>query len=258
MSVRPASERGIAGRRTRRTAVRTVNGRSIETSGKARMLAAMEGVGVTDFPVVIPYMGILLRDHWEEVTDVPWWAPHSGDIEAKLRVARDLKAELPVDWVSAERSFSREWRKRHEVTVRGGRPFLADTETGTEREIVREPPGGMQIPRTVNRVHSIDDIDRLVPVYPAQQIVEDGSLDYAAAVIEQFGDEHFIVSDIAAPFWLTSRYFGLQGMLTNLIDHPDWVEHLLERLTVASLEELKAHSSIGIDGVWLGGVIQYG
>jgi len=231
--------------------VTVVDRQPIRTSSKAKMLAAMEGAGVTEFPVVLPYMGILLRDHWDEVTDVPWWTRASGDIEANLRVARDLQAELSVDWVPAQRSRSREWRARHEVRMRGDRPFLVDRLTGTENEIVREPPGGIQVPRTENRVHSIDDIDRLVPLCPAQQIVEGGSLDYAAAVIEEFGDEHFIVSSIDAPFWRMNGYFGLHDMMTSLIEHPDRAEHLLERVTVASLEELKAYSEIGIDGVWV-------
>jgi hypothetical protein len=74
-------------------------GKATETGmqGKGRMLGAMEGSHAGEFPVVIPYLGIFLRGHWEQVTHVPWWAVRAGDIEASLQVARDLRSSLGID-----------------------------------------------------------------------------------------------------------------------------------------------------------------
>ena len=54
--------------------------------GKDKILRAM-GNGLSgDFPVVIPYMGIFVRDHWEELTDKPWWVMNLLDLDARLEV----------------------------------------------------------------------------------------------------------------------------------------------------------------------------
>ena len=214
------------------------------------MLAMLDGADATEFPVVIPYMGILLRDHWDETTDVPWWAVRSGNIEARLQVAGDLQAELGVDWVPAERSYPREWRERHEIKLLGGRPFLADRWTGAESEVVREPSGGFQDTRAVNRVSRIEDIDDLVEIRSAEDLIADGSLDYASAVVREFGESLFVVASIDDPFWGMNRCFGLHDMLTNLVEHPDWAERALERNTLASIELVKAYAEVGVDGIW--------
>ncbi len=195
------------------------------------MLAAVEGADVTEFPVVIPYMGILLRDHWDEVTDVPWWAVCADDIEARLQVARDLQVELGVDWVPAPPGKTRGWRERYAVRTRGRRPFLVDRRTGAERELEKEPVGGLMTHRTENVVHAIEDIDRLVEIRPAEDIIADGSLDYASAVVREFGGSLFVAGDVPDPFWGMSRCFGMYDMLTNLVERPEWAERLLERNT---------------------------
>ncbi|MFQ6039836.1 MAG: uroporphyrinogen decarboxylase family protein [Candidatus Poribacteria bacterium] len=220
-------------------------------TSKEKMFAVMDGAEATEFPVVIPYLGIFLRDHWEEVTEVPWWAVRTGDIEANLQVAKDMQEKLAIDWIPADGGYSREWREKHEVKVRGKQPFIVDRETGQEWAIHREPPGGTQTPVTTSRVHSIEDIDRMADIHPTEDRIKDGSLDYAAAVVRKFGDEYFIFASIGAPFWGLQGYFGFYEMMTNLIERPEWVKRLTERITVASLETLKAYAQIGIDGVWV-------
>jgi len=212
----------------------------------------LEGADAAEFPVVIPYMGILLRDHWDEVTDVPWWAVRADDIEANLQVARDLQGKLDIDWIPAPAARNREWRARHEVGLQEGRAFLVDRESGTEREIVREPVGGFQTHRTTSAVHAIEDIDRLVEVRPAGDMLADGSLEYASRVVEEFGGDLFVIGNVRDPFWGMNRCFGVHDMLTNLIERPDWAERALERNTAASLEAVRAYAQIGVDGIWLG------
>ena len=220
-------------------------------TSKEKMFAVMDGSEVTEFPVVIPYLGIFLRDHWEEVTEVPWWAVRAGDIEVNLQVTKDMVEKLGIDWLPMGGGHSREWREKHEVKVHGKQAFIINKETGQQQEIFKEPPGGNLTPVTMSRIHSIEDIDRMVNIYPAEDRIKDGSLDYAAAVIREFGDEYFIFSSIGAPFWGLQGYFGFYEMMTNLVERPEWIEHLIEKITVSSLEALKAYAQIGIDGVWV-------
>ncbi len=220
-------------------------------TSKEKMFAVMDGDEVTEFPVVIPYLGIFLRDHWEEVTEIPWWAVRAGDIETNLQVTRDMQEKLAIDWVPAGSCPSRDWREKHEVKIHGKQPFIVNKETGQEWAIFKEPPGGTQAPVTKSNVHSIEDIDRRVHIYSVDDRIRDGTFDYAAAVIREFGDKNFIFSSISAPFWGLHGHFGFYEMMTNLIERPKLVEYLLEKITVASLDTLKAYAQIGIDGVWV-------
>ena len=99
------------------------------------MLAVTEGKA-TKFPVVIPYLGIFLRDHFEEVTDVPWWAVRAGDIETNLQVTRDLQEKLALDWVCAGGGYSRQWRENHEVLLRGERAFSISLEESKKNFVI--------------------------------------------------------------------------------------------------------------------------
>jgi uroporphyrinogen-III decarboxylase len=202
-------------------------------------------------PVVLPYLGIFLRDHWRQVTDVPWWESRRGDVETHLKVVEDQRRALQIDWVPVGIGSSRSWRERHEVRVRDGRAFLADRETGREQELFDSPPGGDQnVPRE-GPVHTREDVDRLVRVPDAEEMRKDGRLDAAKAVAERFGKDHFLLGSIGAPLWGTHGYFGFYRMMTSLVESPDLVEYLLERLTATQMEYLKALSMAGADGIWL-------
>ncbi len=224
----------------------------MRSSGKEKMLTAMGEGRAAESPVVIPYLEILVRDHWEQVTDVPWWSVRSGDIDAKLQVARDLQDELDIDWVPARLCEDRQWRDRHEVRTRGRRAFLVDRQTETETELEKEPVGGLLTHRTENIVHAIEDIDRLVEVPSADEIIAGGRLDYAEAVVREFGGSLFVVGNVPDPFWGMSRCFGIYDMLSNLVERPEWSERLLERNTLASLEVAEAYARVGVDGLFLG------
>ena len=80
-------------------------------TSREKMFAAMAEGLRGNFPVVIPYVGIFLRDHWDQVTDQPWWTIHAWDIPARLRVEEDLQRKLDLDWVPCGMCPSREWRE---------------------------------------------------------------------------------------------------------------------------------------------------
>ena len=214
-------------------------------------MAAMAGQEVEMFPVVIPYPGIFLRDHWEEVTEIPWWAVRDGNIKANLQVQQDLQTALGLDWVPAGVGASRQYRQTHKATVRGRQVLLTNTETGIEKALSKPPVGGEQQVVTESSVHAVADIEACVNITSAKEMLESGALDYAAAVVEEFGGTHFVLASIGAPFWGTYRYFGFTEMMTNLVERPELVELLLDRLTLHHLEYLKAYAAVGIDAVWI-------
>lgn len=220
-------------------------------TGRERVMAAFSPEGTDCFPVLLPYLGIFLRDHWEEITAVPWWAARDGNVETRLQVARDLLQATPIDWIAAEMSPSRAWRQRHRVVHEGENVYLEDTYSGTRRALHREPPGGT--PSLVREVlvHTPEDIERLLPVVPADQMIESGMLDYPRKAVEVFGAERYVFASVGAPFWSAHSYLTFQGLMLATVEQQELLTLLLERLTEQRLEIVRAFAAAGIHGVWV-------
>jgi len=222
-------------------------------NSKEKMLTAMTvGLG-GDLPVVIPYVDIFLRDHWEKTTDQPWWTFNSPDLSAWLKVEEDLLRRVDMDWIECGMCPPKDWRARHMVEANEGSVFLVDIHSMKKEELRRPPIGGTHIP--VGReplVQSVDDVDKYVDVVDKQALIRSGRLDHAKMVAERYGSHRFLCAIMGTPYWRAlCHYFGFKGMMTNLLRRPRLVEHLLERLMASAGEELNAYADVGVDGIWL-------
>jgi len=222
-------------------------------TSREKIFAAMTDGLRANFPVVIPYVGIFLRDHWDQVTDQPWWTIHAWDIPARLRVEEDLQRKLDLDWVPCGMCPSREWRENHRVETLGDRVFLVDTLNGERKEVRREPISGTHSPLDKEPlIKSLEDVNKQVVVTKEEILTQSGRLDYARAIVERFGSEKFSFASVGTPFWSAlSAYFGFKGMITSLFRKPQLVEYVLEKITASTVEELRAYARAGVDGIWI-------
>lgn len=222
--------------------------------GKERLFKAMEEGLSKDFPVVIPYTHIFLRDHWEEVTEKPWWITVSWDIPALVEVQASLMDHLNIDWVECQLCPSKQWRDSHtiEVEAEGNRVFLKNRLMGSREEIWRPRVGGEKA-TWVDRilVRSKEDVDHQIRMRRYDELIDEGIFDYAISLVETFGSEKFIVASIPAPLWAAYHYMGIKGTLINILRNPNLIEYLVERITIHWLEILRAYAQVGIDGVWI-------
>lgn len=218
---------------------------------RQRLHAVLEGKPTDLFPVVIPYLDIYVRDHWEEATNVPWWSVCDGNLDANFQVIRDVQERLALDWVPVHGGASRAWRERHRVELRDGLPMLVDLELGKATPLRRQPVGGDQhLVRTAS-VKSEADAKDAVRVVSASEMIAEGRFDLARRVIETLGKELFVVGSVSTPFWNLYFHFGFFELMTNLIERPRLVERLLEDLTTSLTEVVRAYAAIGYDGVWI-------
>jgi uroporphyrinogen-III decarboxylase len=219
---------------------------------KDKMLTAMTSGLKSDFPVVIPYVDIFLRDHWDEVTDQPWWVNCNTDLSARLKVEEDLQSKLDLDWVQCGMCPSKNWRESHNIKIHGDHVFLVNS-TGEKIEIRRQPAGGTYIPIEKElQIKSMENIDEHLKVIDEETLIQSGMLDYMKMVVENFGSEKFICTSMGSPFWVAlNTYFGFKGMFLNLFRKPKLVERVLEKITESSIELLKAYAKVGVNGVWL-------
>jgi len=228
------------------------------------MLRAINTGSSTEIPVVIPYLEIFLRDHWEEVTTEPWWIQDSWDLPARIRVDEALEAIIDVDWMSCGLCPPRIWREAHRIKVIGDEAYLVGIHPpfeGSVEKAQRPPPGGLQdylstrtregtsLPRPLVELES--DIDEFVAVIGAGELVQSGMLDHAEDIVRKFRSRRFIVASVDSPLWEAYKYFGFKGLVLNLYRKPKLIEYLLEKLTSQQKERIEAFARVGVDGVWV-------
>ena len=217
------------------------------------MLAAMNGGLDGDLPVVICYQGIFLRDHWEDVTAQPWWYAQSPDLSARLAVEVDLQDKLDLDWISCSMNPPRDWRETHAIRGNGGKAYLEDLRTGVRTELQRPPVGGNKISMLDKpRIGSREDVRNKIKTASKRAFLDDGRLDYVHLLRERFGPEKFLYASVGSPFWnALMSYFGLRGMLAGLYRSPELVKYVLEEITRAQIEKIRAYHDAGVDGYWI-------
>ncbi|MEM2884554.1 MAG: uroporphyrinogen decarboxylase family protein, partial [Thermoproteota archaeon] len=221
--------------------------------GKEKMLKAMECGLEGGFPVVIPYVGIFLRDHWEEATDQPWWAFHDPNLDAWIKVEEDLLERLDMDWVSCGLCPPREWRESHKIEVDGNRVFIVDSSGKAREEIRRDPVGGSHIAiEKEPSIVSVEDVDSRIAPLDKKDLVRSGMLDYAKMVANRFGSEKFVCASIGTPYWeALCNHFGFKGMMASVCRGSGLVERALERLTENALQLIRAYAEAKVDGIWV-------
>jgi uroporphyrinogen-III decarboxylase len=220
---------------------------------REKMLAAMSGNLDGDFPVVVCYTGILLRDHWEQISTRPWWILEGIDLPGRLAVEEDFQEKLGPDWVTCVMARPRDWRENHEIRCEGGRVFVVDKTTGEKNEIHRPPQGGNKISMPQKpRIESRRDARNLVEITEEKVFRENGSLDLVRLFKERFGREKLLFSHVGTPFWsVLMSYFGLGGMLRGLFRMPDLIHEILGDITRAKIENIRAYSSEGVECFWI-------
>ncbi|MHC4712759.1 MAG: hypothetical protein ACYTAN_05725, partial [Planctomycetota bacterium] len=104
-------------------------------TGLTNIQAAFSDSGTPEVPVVICYEGIYYRDHWEQITDCPWWYAQSPDIEHQFQWRSDAIRNTPQGWFALPAAAAREDRANTRIEVRGDDVYLLDVRTGRTEKL---------------------------------------------------------------------------------------------------------------------------
>lgn len=222
--------------------------------------AALSKAGTSTIGVVVPYEGIYVRDHWDRVTDAPWWYAVSPDLGHQLAWRRDVIARTQSDWFLLPTGDTRQTRERVVVRHTASGAVRIDRRTGSRELLQRLQVGGWtqgsrsqsvapeELPSTFGA------IDRAIPSPKTDRLAsldEKGSGDLAAALLAEFGESHYPIRHVHAPLWRTYRLWGFQGMMTMIAERPDLVEYACERYLALALVSLRESSALGAAGIWI-------
>ena len=230
-------------------------------TGREKFEAAFSADGTPEFPVAQCYHGIFLRDHWEQVTDHPWWALYEPDPVKAAGPWIDLYDKTGEDW------FRFSWGTPHqqrdaviESTPQG--VFRVREATGVRQELRRPPIGGEQYcvggPAPAHDVTDADELDAVLdgmgfaPDRTAAMCdPEDGRHELPRILLERFGAEKYALVHVGSPYWPCHALWGFEGMMVGLVDFPELIERATRRLLEDAIGQVSAFSAAGADCVWI-------
>ena len=142
--------------------------------------------------------------------------------------------------------------KPKEVFEQNGLWYGRDPETGkTLGRVDFEGGGGIVAPEEAT-IHTEEDIEA-IPIPSVEELVASGRLDSVKAVVDEAGDDYFVVSAAGA---FTVQHLALtRGKLqamVDLVDRPDFCHHSQEKALEIALQHARALCAIGVDALMIG------
>ena len=111
-------------------------------TGQETIIAAFNSPGTSEIAAVTSYESLFIRDHWHDLTEVPWWFQKSGIADKELAWVRDVTERINLQWLMLRPCFSKEERQNHEYEKRGNSVWRVNTKTGEEERLIEPLPGG--------------------------------------------------------------------------------------------------------------------
>ncbi len=229
-------------------------------TGRQKIEAALSPAGTTQTPAVICYEGIYVRDHWEQLTRLPWWYAHEPDVERQVAWRREAFAATGQDWFDLPACPSRAERAELRIEAGAGGVWLANRRTARRQRLQKPLVGGWSHEGGVHSVHadrlpeSIADVDAMVPEpgeFDAERFVAEGRADLARALLAEFGHRLYPIASVSSPLWGCYERWGFEGMMLLVATRRDLVRRACERFLARRLRSIRTAAALGAAGMWV-------
>ncbi|NLO72766.1 MAG: hypothetical protein GX100_01480 [candidate division WS1 bacterium] len=228
-------------------------------TSKQRVRAALSGAPVDRYPVTSLYHDLYYADHFAELTGLPQWrrglwrlAPPEEEVELYAQ----MHAQAPFELLQPQHTAPpRAWRERQELVMRDERPFLHDRETGELVPLEVPTASGHASDYHANETQYVfdrADVNARVQVVPAERQLADGANDYIEAMVARFGAEEYILSGgVIGTLYSCQQYVGLTNLFAMLVEAPELIEYLSQRILERNLETIRRFAAAGGDAVYI-------
>jgi uroporphyrinogen-III decarboxylase len=228
-------------------------------TNKQRVHAALDGKPVDRCPVTSLYNFLYQLDHFSELTGLPSWRMQQWLVdtpEAHVDLYARMHAAAPFELLQPQHSApSRAWRARQEFVEKDGHPYRHDRETGEWVRLDQTAASGHASDYHANEerhVFSRADIDARVTVTPAAQQLADGANDYIEAIVRRFGQEEFVLSGgVIGTLYSCHWHVGLTNLFSLLIEEPELIDYLCEKILAQNLEAIRRLADAGGDAIYI-------
>ena len=227
-------------------------------TGREKVEAAFSPQGSAETPAVLCYDDIYVRDHWDDLTDLPWWYRFSPDLEHQLAWRRDVIAKTPQDWMSLAACPPRVEREASAVEESEEGVFLVNRKTGRGRKLARPVVGGWDPAGVSRRVEppslprTLEEVDALfLPQerFDAKGFLLSGQSDLASAMLAEWA--LCPVGYTLSPLWGCYGLWGFEGMMLLVGERPDLVRRACGHLLDQSLARAEVSAVLGAEAVWI-------
>jgi uroporphyrinogen-III decarboxylase len=228
-------------------------------TNKQRVLAVLEGKPVDRPPVTSLYNFLYQQDHFSELTGLPQWRLQQWlamPPEEHVEIYAQMQAAAPFELLQPQHSApSRAWRTRQEFVEKDGHPFRHDRETGEWVQLDKATVSGHATDGHANEdrhVFTCADVDARVTVTPAAQQIADGANDYIEAIVKRFGRDEFIISGgVIGTIYSCHWHVGLTNLFSLLIEEPELIDYLCEKILAQNLEAIRRFAAAGGDAIYI-------
>jgi hypothetical protein len=226
-------------------------------NGRERIEAAFSPEGTPEIGAVIPYESIFIRDHWEDLSDKPWWVRVSPDDNIQFTWRGEVARKIRQDWFDLPTGISKVDQENLSIEIHNTTVYLVDRRYNISRKLT--PPKISGWPdydnasiHPVNPPDTPEDIDVWMENWtvPGQGLASDYS-DLPEKILSDWGKEYYPMGYINGPLWSCYYMWGFEGLMTRIIHKPDLVQHAVKRFTESTLKEINVYASIGVLGLWL-------
>lgn len=223
-------------------------------TARERILAAFDAAGTPETGVVACYEEILLRDHFAQLTRVPWW-----DASQAAQVAADFAAGSGLDWWSVHPCAPRAERLRQRFEQRADGVWRVDEGTGEETCLNEPVASGTNTGCATSHHTAVEDlpesraeVDARLPTATAfdrDRFLAEGRHDAAAAIRQRV--DLLLYGHTIAPLWMLYNVFGYEGMMVLLAQDPDLAAYAAQRLADRTLQQIRTLEALGAEAVWI-------
>lgn len=227
-------------------------------NGKEKMQAALSREGTSEFPAVICYEGIFVRDHWDQLSSYPWWYQYETDINKQVEWRREVIFKIGQDWTCLPFFYSNEEQSQGKIEVCDDEAYLVHN---TEKRKLTKPQksgwnpnGKVQSLKPKALIQTKDDIDRLIrPVdrtYP-ERLVKEGRNKLAEHLLSTVSGSLYPILHISSPLWYCYQIWGFEGMMLAIVDQPELLQYACDKFLEQRFIDIKTAKALGAQGLWL-------
>ncbi len=241
---------------------------------KERLIKALRGERVDVYPVAPAYPSLFLADFERAFYAEQYRLRLRGRSSYPVQYEEDIQLRKQAfyqsygifkarpDWMEVHQGASRAWARRTEMVLQDGQVYYQDIDTGVRAAVkdIYLPAGDSRLTSqnaslqdlwdTSGQIESKEQIDELIPVVKAEEMLERGDFEYPRQVVADYGDEYFLSTVLDTPFSNAYDYLGFQGLMLFQHDHPDLLHYILERNLLQTEEMMKGWAASGIHGVY--------
>ena len=158
------------------------------------------------------------------------------------------------DWIWTRWLRPSEWLAECVIRREAGKVWRVQLASGQREELSDLTPetGGSTTDRwEQDPPRSDSEVDALVPVRPAAELIRGGEAAMIRSLVEAVGDRVFVCGGAGSPFWKLYGVLGFQNQMIMPLEAPGLLHRLLRRQTDALIETVRTYAALGVHGVFV-------